>query len=128
MFKMANYISSDDDSPEAIDYCPLPEAEFTQQLPQEAQLTQIVRYLLERGNQLKQEGNLVQALEQYQEAIELTPEFVCLTLTYMAEIYEILNRCDRAITCYQCILIFQPHNSLVQSKLAMLLRNAFYDS
>lgn len=125
---MVNYTSSDDENLEPIDYCLLPQAEFTEQLPQQAQSTQTAQHLLERANQLKNAGNLVQALDKYQEAIALTPEFICSTLNNMAEIYENLERFDRAITCYQCLIIFQPHNSVAQRKLAMLLRNVFYDS
>ncbi len=72
---------------------------------------------LEQAKQLKQSSKIEEALEKYQDILQLNPNFVP-ALNQLAEIYKSQEKFDRAITYYQHITKLRPKNGQFHVKLA----------
>ena len=71
---------------------------------------------LKWGNQLKQEGKLDRAIEEYQQALQLNSEFFS-PLAQLAEIYQKQNAFDLEIDCLQKLIQLRPNNEKFIKKL-----------
>ena len=90
-----------------------------QQLKEQA----TVKAYLDSGKQLAKEGEINQAIEQYQQALQLKPDFVP-ALNHLAKVYESKKEFDQVITYLQRIIQLQPENKRAYARLekAMLRR------
>jgi tetratricopeptide (TPR) repeat protein len=72
---------------------------------------------LKQGNQLKKQGQLTQAIEQYQQALQLDPD--CLpVLNQLAIIYNKQQELNQALNYRQRLAQLQPDDAIVQANLA----------
>lgn len=76
----------------------------------------LLKKYLNTGIQLRKEGKLVEAIEQYKEALKLDVEYLPV-LNQMAEVYEQNKELKEAIAYHQQIIKLEPNNSLAQARL-----------
>ena len=76
--------------------------------------------IFEQGNQLKQEGNLDQSIESYQQAIKIKPDFNP-PLNKLGEIYESQENWVEATKCYRRLIGLKPEIAGHYIKLARVL-------
>jgi tetratricopeptide (TPR) repeat protein len=79
-----------------------------------------VKDYLRDGNQLRKEEKLDQAIGQYQQALQLNPDFVP-ALSQLAGIYESQKEFSKALTYRQQAAQLQPKNAQIQAFLARVL-------
>ena len=65
---------------------------------------------LKQGNQFKKNGQLDEAIEKYKTAVALHPEYVD-GLKQLATAYQAKKELNKAVKCYETILILKPKNA-----------------
>jgi tetratricopeptide (TPR) repeat protein len=75
---------------------------------------------LNEGNQLKSKGQLEQAIQKYNEALQIKSD-CCPALMHLAEIYERKDNFKKAIFYYKSVINLKPNNSMAISKLGRLM-------
>ncbi len=92
---------------------------------QSDQKSAIAQDYLTSGNQLRQAGKIDQAIEQYQQALLVNPDFVP-ALAQLAELYESQKDIDSAINCLQKIIQIEPENTEFISQLTAIYSASLY--
>ena len=78
------------------------------------------RVNLKKGNQLKQESKIDEAIVQYLEALQLNPNCIP-ALNQLTVIYSDRKEFDKSISCHQRIVNLQPDNYKAYARLARIL-------
>ncbi len=79
------------------------------------------------GMALQEEGRLAEAMERYEAAIQLQPDFAEAYL-HIGGVHELLGRMDDAEAAFRNALRLQPDHSLAHARLATLLRDKLPDA
>ncbi len=79
-----------------------------------------VKFCLNEGNKLKNEGKLDQAIEKYNQALQINPD--CLpAFMHLGEIYDNKGEPDQAISYYKKVINLKPDNSMANAKLGRVM-------
>ncbi|ACK73259.1 Tetratricopeptide TPR_2 repeat protein [Gloeothece citriformis PCC 7424] len=76
-----------------------------------------INQYLNDGNLLKKHGKLTQAINKYEKALHLKPDYIP-ALFQLGEIYEKTQQFDQAIVYYQKLVELQPDEATVRANLA----------
>ncbi|MBR8828828.1 MAG: tetratricopeptide repeat protein [Gomphosphaeria aponina SAG 52.96 = DSM 107014] len=82
----------------------------------------LLKKYLDQGIQLRKEGKLVGAMEQFQEALKLDGDYFP-ALNQLAEVYEEKKEWKEAIATYEHLIKLEPAHSLTRGKLARAYMN-----